>query len=100
MRVFRDLRELKKGMTCEMMKAAIQVTRRMVVHEAQPTTVCSDMCLEPRNMRKKTKRPVTEAYRQLRKMSVGIMNEKDTFLYTSSSDPNAGEVMYLVPVYA
>jgi hypothetical protein len=96
----RDSRELKKGMTCEMMKAAIHVTRRMLVHEAHPTTVWSDMCLEPRNRRKKTKRPVTEAYRQPRKIRVGIMNEKDAFLYTSWSEPNAGDVMYWLPVYA
>lgn len=81
-------------MIWEMMKAAIQVTRRMELQDAQPTTVCSVMCFVLRNRRKKTKRPVTDAYKQPRKMSVGIMKENDTFLYRSSREPKAGEVMY------
>lgn len=51
-------------------------------------------------MRKKTKRAETEAYRTPRKMIVGIMNEKATFLYVSWSEPKAGAVMYWFPVYA
>lgn len=49
---------------------------------------------------KKTKRLDTLAYSTPRKMSVGIMNENEIFLYLSSSDPNAGAVMYWLPVYA
>jgi hypothetical protein len=85
-------------MTWEIKKAAIQVTSKIEAHEAQPTTVCSVMCLELRNSLKKTNRPVTDAYKQPRKMSVGIMKENETFLYRSSREPNAGEVMYWLPV--
>lgn len=73
-------RELKKGMTWEMMKAKIQVTSRMPNQLAHPTKVWLFMCTELRNMRKKTKRAVTEAYRHPRKISVGIMKEKEAFL--------------------
>lgn len=51
-------------------------------------------------MRKKTKRADTEAYSTPRKISVGIMKEKATFLKTGSREPNAGAVMYWLPVYA
>lgn len=69
-------------MTCEMIKAKIQVTSRMAAHEPQPMTVWSFMWRELRNNRKKTKRAVTDAYRHPRKMMVGIIKEKAAFLYT------------------
>lgn len=75
-----NLREEKKGMTWEMIKAKIQVTSRMPNQLPHPTTVWLFMCTELRNARKKTKRAVTEAYRHPRKMRVGIMKEKETFL--------------------
>lgn len=83
-----------------MIKAKIQVTSRMPNQLPQPTTVWLCRCTELRNARKKTKRAVTEAYRQPRKMIVGIMKEKAAFLYTSSKDPKAGAVTYWLPVYA
>ena len=81
-----------------MMKAAIQVTNRIEPQAVQPTNVCSFMCRDPLKARKKTKRPVTLAYRQPRKRIVGIMKENETFLYSSSKEPKAGEVMYWFPV--
>lgn len=81
-----------------MIKANTQVTSRMPAQLPQPTTVWLCRCTELRNARKKTKRAVTEAYRHPRKMSVGIMKEKETFLYMSSSDPKAGAVTYWLPV--
>lgn len=84
-------------MTCEIIKAATQVASRIPAHEAQPITVCSFLCFESLKRRKKTRRAETDAYRTPRKMSVGIMNEKATFLKTGSSDPNAGAVMYWPP---
>lgn len=44
-----------------MMKAPIQVSRRMPAHEAQPIIVCSLLCFESLNRRKKTRRADTEA---------------------------------------
>jgi hypothetical protein len=61
-------------------------------------TVCSFLWREFWKMRKKTNRADTDAYRTPRKIRVGIMNEKETFLKTSSRDPNAGAVMYWLPV--
>lgn len=81
-----------------MINAMIHVTSRMPAHDPQPTTVWSLTCREPWNTRKKTKRAVTDAYRQPRKMMVGIMKENDTFLYMSCSEPNAGAVTYWLPV--
>ena len=44
-------------------------------------------------------RAVTDAYKTPKKIKVGIMNEKATFLYTTlPRDPNAGAVLYWVPV--
>lgn len=92
--------EEKNGMTWEMMNAKIHVASRIPAHDPHPTTVCSLKCLEPLKTRKKTNRDVTDAYKQPRKMMVGIMKEKDTFLYMSSSEPNAGAVTYWLPLYA
>ena len=51
-------------------------------------------------MRKKMKRADTDAYSTPRKMRVGTMKEKDTFLYISlPREPKAGVVMYWFPVY-
>lgn len=85
-------------MTWAMMKAKIQVVRRMAAHEPHPTRVWSLKCLEFRNRRKKANRAVTEAYRHPRKMIVGIMNEKETFLYRSSREPKAGALTYWLPL--
>jgi hypothetical protein len=63
-----------------MMKAKIQVTSRIPNQLAHPTTVWLFRCTELRKTRKKTKRAVTEAYKQPRKISVGIMKEKAAFL--------------------
>lgn len=109
-----DLRSEKNGMIWEMMKATTQVqtaiqvsavplclrhfpyhwySRRIPAHEAQPMIVCSFLCFESLKMRKKTRRAETDEYRTPRKMRVGIMKEKETFLKTGSSEPNAGDVM-------
>lgn len=85
-------------MTWEMTKAKIHVVRRMPAQEPHPTTVWSLRCFEFLKTRKKTKRAVTEAYRHPRKMIVGIMNEKETFLYRSSRDPKAGALTYWLPL--
>lgn len=90
----RDSREEKNGITWEMKKAKIQVVRRIAAQEPQPTTVWSLKCFEFLKRRKKTNRAVTEAYRQPRKIMVGIMKEKETFLYKSSREPNAGALTY------
>lgn len=84
-----------------MMKARSHVAARIPPHEAHPTTVWELLCLVPSNRRKKMKRADTEAYSTPRKIRVGIMNEKETFLYNSfPSEPNAGAVLYWFPVYA
>lgn len=75
-------------------------SRRIAAHVPHPTTVCSVLCCEFLKMRKKMKRADTDAYRTPKKMIVGIMNEKATFLYVSWSEPKAGAVMYWFPVYA
>jgi hypothetical protein len=85
-------------MIMAIMKAKIQVTSRIPLQDPQPTIVWLFKCFELRKRRKNTKRAETEAYRQPRKMMVGIMNEKATFLYRSSNDPNAGAVTYWLPV--
>lgn len=70
-------------------------SRRMSAHTPQPTTVWLLTCrLLFLKTRKKTKRLDTLAYSTPRKMSVGIMKEKEIFLYTSDSEPKAGAVMY------
>jgi len=96
----KDSQEEKNGIIWEMIKAKIHVASRIPVHDPHPTTVCSLKCLDPLNRRKKTKRDVTDAYKQPRKMIVGIIKEKDTFLYTSSSEPKAGALTYWLPLYA
>lgn len=92
------LRELKKGMTMAIIKAKIQVASKIPAQDPQPTTVWLFMCFELRKRRKNTNRADTEAYRQPRKMMVGIMNEKAAFLYTGSREPKAGAVTYWLPV--
>ena len=85
-------------MICEIMNAAIQVTSKIEPQAVHPVIVCSFMCLEPLNALKKTNLPVTLAYKHPKKTIVGTMKEKETFLYSSSSEPKAGEVMYWLPV--
>lgn len=56
------------------------------------------MCLEPRNTRKKTNRPVMDAYMAPRMTVVGSISEKVMILGSSVRPPNAGAVMYCEPL--
>lgn len=77
------------------MNASNHVAARIPAHADHPITVWLDLCLVPSNIRKKINRADTDAYKTPRKINVGIMNEKETFLNTSlPNDPNAGEVLY------
>jgi hypothetical protein len=69
-------------------------SQRIPAQTLQPSTVCSFLWREFSKMRKNTKRADTEAYKTPKKIKVGIMKEKATFLYTSCREPKAGAVMY------
>jgi hypothetical protein len=94
-----DNKSEKKGMTSAMIQAIIHNAARIAPQAAHPTTVLLPLCRVPSKSRKKINRAETDAYRTPRKIIVGIINENDTFLYTSlPRDPKAGAVIYCVPV--
>lgn len=63
-----------------MINARTHVAARIPAQDAHPVRVWLDLWRVPSKMRKKTKRAETEAYRTPRKIKVGIMKEKETFL--------------------
>src|SRR4051794_4000976 len=78
-----DNRSEKKGITSAMIQAMIHSPARIPAQAAHPTTVLLPLWRVPSNKRKKMNRAETEAYRTPRKIMVGIINENETFLYTS-----------------
>ena len=73
-------RSEKKGITSAMMNPRIQRMAKIPAQVAHPITVFCVLCFESRKMRKKTKRAETEEYKTPRKIRVGIMKLKATFM--------------------
>jgi hypothetical protein len=73
-------RSLKNGITPAITKAKIQTPAMTVHHIAQPVKVLEYRCFEFRRMRKKRKRPTTEAYNTPNIIIVGIAKEYAIFL--------------------